>query len=367
MHPSAGAVGQDPEVVAAAHAALDEHWALRSLPPIRRTQILAWAAARAAESPGAADPTSDAAMAPAATATRPARRRPAARGRPPALAPTPVSDADTLHLAGAYDLAGRDALAALAPLRPADPASALDDWSGELGALEARLEAAAGRAFALLAALPLDAPPADAEAPAADAGAPVLHRLLHLAALAEVGGRRAAWRRWMERHAAALAPHLPPALGPSTAGEHAPAWDARLRALVVAAWIELLRRSGPSGLDGAAALLARAREERDAREAGWLAAVEAEHGEVAAVRARFGLFALAHVGDAAVETLLYLRHGARHASAEAADRAVRRRLQLAREAGAGDVQLDGVLTWLREASRRVVGRGSPQLEIAVGD
>ena len=197
----------------------------------------------------------------------------------------------------------------------------------------------------------------------------MLHRVLHLAALAEVGGCRAEWRRWVERQGAALAARLPSAhdLASDAPDASAAGWDARLRALVVAAWVELLRRSGPSGLDGAAALLARAREERDAREAGWLSAIEAEAGEVAAARARFALFALAHVGDAAVDTLLYLRHGARHASAEAADRAVRRRLQLAREAGAGDVQLDGVLTWLREAARRVVARGTPQLEIGVGD
>ena len=365
MQPPAHAVGQDPDVVAAADAALGDHWALRSLGPARRARILAAAAARAAPADrdveSAATPRADADGAP-----RDRRRRAALRARPPPSV-DPVSDADTLHLAGAYDLAGRDALAALQALRPDDPAAsdgaaASADW----WTLEAQATVAAARTFSLLAALPLEPAEADPDAPAYDADAAVLHRLLHLAALAEVGGCRAEWLRWLDRHAAALARRLPAPASARIASDDV-AWDVRLRALVVGAWIELLRRSGPSGLDDAAALLAGAREARDAREVAWLREIAVMQGELAAVRARFRLFALAHVGDAAVDTLLYLRHSTRHASAEAANRAVRRRLQLAREAGAGDVPLDGVLTWLREAARRVVARGSPQLEIAVAD
>lgn len=374
MQPSAHAVGPDPDVVVAADAALDDHWALRSLGASRRAQILAAAAARATAAPEGEGATADVATAPAPEAApRGGRRR--ALVRPRRMLPPigePVSDADTLHLAGAYDLAARDAIAALRAFRAEDPATPLGDAAlpAEHRVLEAQVTVAASRAFTLLAALPLERPAAgDADASAADAEAAVLHRLLHLAALAEVGGCRGDWLRWMERHAPTLAPRLPTdaSLADAADADADGDWEARLRTLVVTAWVGLLRRSGPSGLDDAAALLARAREERDAREAAWLAAVEAAGGTVAVVRARFRLFALAHVGDAAVDTLLYLRHGARHATAEAADRAVRRRLQLAREAGAGDVQLDGVLTWLREAARHVIGRGSPQLEIDVDD
>jgi hypothetical protein len=141
-------------------------------------------------------------------------------------------------------------------------------------------------------------------------------------------------------------------------------WDLRCRSLVVAVWMEVLRRSGPSGLDDAMALLARLREEREAAEGPWLAAVEQAGGEVAAARANFTLFALGHLADAAVDTLLYLRHGSAHVDRRTLERTLRLRLNLAREAAAGDLQWDGLLAWLGEAARLVIARRTPQLEIA---
>ena len=54
-----------------------------------------------------------------------------------------------------------------------------------------------------------------------------------------------------------------------------------------------------------------------------------------------------------------------HATPLAVDRAVEVRLHLAREAAAGDLQWEGLLTWLREAARLVIARRSAQLEIPV--
>jgi hypothetical protein len=198
---------------------------------------------------------------------------------------------------------------------------------------------------------------------------------LVLAALAEVGHRRADWLRWLELRTPELAGRsiLEPIVAPERAAA-APAadrpdgsaerWDLRVRSLVVGVWIAVLRRSGPSGLDDAMALLARLREERESAEAPWLAAVARTGGEVAAARATFALFALGHLADAAVDTLLYLRHGAAHLDRGTLERTLRLRLGLAREAAAGDVQWDGLLAWVGEAARLVVARRTPQLEIA---
>lgn len=163
--------------------------------------------------------------------------------------------------------------------------------------------------------------------------------------------RRAGFASGCQRRLSIHAPPAPP-------DRERSAWDLRFRALVVGAWIQLLRRSGPSGLDDATAMLARLREERLTVEPIWVAAVEEAGDALASVRARFRLFTLAHVADAAVDTLLYLRHGHSHATAPDAERAMQQRLALAREAGAGDVQLDAVLTWLGEAARHVIARGS---------
>ena len=401
----------DAELRSAAESALDDHWALRSLRPARRALILAAAEARAAalargddrpeaaaDEPGAVPPVNRTAERP-----RPARRRSrAAIAQATADPTTRVSVADVVHMAGAYDLAGRDAVAALQALvssdepdtasatgwvaliphasRPSAPDSTLLQ---RRALLAAEVRVAASRAFDLHAALPLhtvagstvlsdlDAPavagPMDRGPGYSDEG--VLHRLLQLAALAEIGRRRGAWTRWLDRHAAVLGdrPCVAPILSGRVdrAAHDDCAWELRFRSLVAAAWTQILRRSGPSGLDAAMELLAQLREERLQAEEPWLARVEREQGELALVQARFALFALGHLADAAVDTLLYLRHGEGHATPLAVDRAVEVRLHLAREAATGDLQWEGLLAWLREAARLVIARRSAQLEIPV--
>ena len=400
----------DADLRPAAEAALDEHWALHSLRRARRDEIMAAAEARHVEltrrsglplgSPAgsSASPAMGAltdaptlpAAAPPAPATAPTRR-PRGRGLSTPL-PSRVTDADIVHLAGAYDLAGRDAIIRLEGRARAGVPEPADDDRRPTTRLELAL--AANRAYVLQAVLPIQGAAGAARGGAPDAARGedegVLHRLLLLAALAEVGHRRADWLRWLEQRTPELAtrPTLLPVVAPALAGrvgverwdvtgtaeatgaaasDGTPAaapWDLRCRSLVVAVWMEVLRRSGPSGLDDAMALLARLREEREAAEAPWLAAVEQAGGEVAAARANFALFALGHLADAAVDTLLYLRHGSAHVDRRTLERTLRLRLNLAREAAAGDLQWDGLLAWLGEAARLVIARRTPQLEIA---
>ena len=365
---SAVAEPADAELLRAAEAALDEHWALHSLRRPRRAEILAAAEARHAALTGRPAP---APLFPPLPADRAA---PARRGRF-APAPARVADADVVHLAGAYDLAGRDAILRLEAGRRA---AAPGDDGAPAGRSAAELTLAASRAYALQAVLPLHGPAGAATGSPPDGSRGedegVLHRLLLLAALAEVGQRRADWLRWLDQcaHELAARPALRPVAAPHDASHDAatpdPAlpWELRCRSLVVGVWIEVLRRSGPSGLDDAMALLARLREERESAEPAWLAEVARTGGEAAAVRANFALFALGHLADAAVDTLLYLRHGDAHLERRTLERTLRLRLGLAREAAAGDVQWDGLLAWLGEAARLVVARRTPQLEIEGG-
>ena len=411
----------DPDLRPAAEAALDEHWALHSLRRARRDEIMAAAEARHVELTRRsglplADPTGSAmgqpmgesmsvpvsepraapalpAAAAGVPAAGPARR---SRGRGP-ITPPPsrVTDADVVHLAGAYDLAGRDAIIRLEGRARAGVPEPADDDPRPTTRLELAL--AANRAYVLQAVLPIQGAAGAARGGAPDAARGedegVLHRLLLLAALAEVGHRRADWLRWLEQRTPELATRatLAPVVAPASVGATslhrwdtagateatdatddaaspgtpvAMPWDLRCRSLVVAVWMEVLRRSGPSGLDDAMALLARLREEREAAEGPWLAAVEQAGGEVAAARANFTLFALGHLADAAVDTLLYLRHGSAHVDRRTLERTLRLRLNLAREAAAGDLQWDGLLAWLGEAARLVIARRTPQLEIA---
>lgn len=362
--PTVVATPPDAEQLQTAEAALDEHWALHSLRRPRRAEILAAAESRHATLTGRPAP---APLLPPADRIAPPSRR--GRGAPPP--PIRVADADVVHLAGAYDLAGRDAILRLEAHRRTAPAED-DDDAPPRAAVELTL--AASRAYALQAVLPLHGAAGAATGAAPDGSRSedegVLHRLLLLAALAEVGQRRADWLRWLEQCAPELVarPALRPVAAPHDAATPDPAlpWELRCRSLVVGVWIEVLRRSGPSGLDDAMALLARLREERESAEPAWLAEVERAGGEAAAVRANFALFALGHLADAAVDTLLYLRHGDAHLERRTLERTLRLRLGLAREAAAGDVQWDGLLAWLGEAARLVVARRTPQLEIGDG-
>ena len=311
-----------------AAAWLDDHWALGSLSRPRRAAILASATARL-------------------------------QGARP---PDDVSEAELLHLAGACDLAGRDALTLLAAVRQA---------GGDAPApvLVARRTVVARRAFLLHAALATDVLPGRVGATDDDERG-ALHRLLQLAALAELADRRGAWQRWLERHTPALsqrpvlAPVFHPA-APAPTGAARDDWELRYRSVVVAAWVLLLRRDGPSGLDDAMELLARLREERASTEAPWLAAIASAHGQAGATRARFALFSLAHLADAAVELLLWLRHGEAYTEAADVSTSVALHLELAGEAAAGDRAWSGALAWLCEAARLVIARRTPQLELSM--
>jgi hypothetical protein len=235
-------------------------------------------------------------------------------------------DAERLEtLAGAYDLAARDRLDAVL-------LGGGDERGGEV---EAQVAAGAGRAFALYAVLPL---------PTGDAPA-LNYRILHLSALAEIGGRRQDWERWMMVHQTEIA---------ASAGPHDP-WDVELIRRVTDVWSELLKRSGPSGLGRAMEILAWVREERPAREAALLGRT----GGPDAARLKFYLFALYHLIDAATDLTVYLRHG------EPADilRRLSLRFSLARAATSGDFTLAALLSWLNAAALLVARRRTPQLEI----
>lgn len=224
-------------------------------------------------------------------------------------------------LAGAYDLAVRDRLEMLARLGAGEQA---DD-------LHAQIEWGAARAFALHAALSLP-----------DDESSRLFRVLHLAALAAVSGRRADWDRWAAEYP------LPPS-------DLRAGWDAVLLRHVVEIWCELLDRSGPSGLARPMELIAELREERPRRERDLLASQDAADG----ARMRFYLFALYHLADAATDLLLYLSHGRPTHIVLQLDA----HFALANEATSGDFRLAVLLGWVQAAAQRVAGRRTPQLEI----
>lgn len=236
----------------------------------------------------------------------------------------PVDDAarEPLELlGGAYDLAVRDRLETLAHLSGGQQADELN----------AQVECGAARAFALHAALSLP-----------DDEASRLFRMLHLAALATVGGRRADWDRWAEEY-------------PLPAANFGADWDALLLRHVVEIWCELFDRSGPSGLGRPMELIAELREERPRRESELMASLDAVEG----ARMRFYLFALYQLADAATDLLLFLSHGRPpHITLQ-----LDAHFALANEATSGDFRLAVLLGWVQAAAQRVAGRRTPQLEI----
>jgi hypothetical protein len=275
--------------------ALDQHWAVAAVDAATRERLVALAESRAS--------------------------REGANGHH-ALDPDDAGAVETL--AGAYDLAARERLAELAG---AAPGAASDD-------ARAQVQSGAGRAFALYAAL--------ATPHARDPLLP--YRMLHLRALAEVGGRRPDWARWRRLHAPAL---------PNAGAREAP-WDEYLLRQLTEVWLELLDRSGPSGVEPVMERLAALRELRQEREE---ALHRAHDGD--ATRLNFFLFALDHLCDAAAELTLYLRRGA---PLDIGER-LSLHFALARGASAGDVALGVVLTWLDAAAREVARRRSPQLDL----
>jgi hypothetical protein len=197
------------------------------------------------------------------------------------------------------------------------------------------VEVGADRAFTLTAALPVEA----------DEHIAAFYRALLLAGLAEVAHKQPEFRCWVRVHHDILAPRL----------QDERRWDLILLQRVVELWLEVLRGTGPSGLDRAMEIIASIREERPTREAAFLA--EAAGAED--VKLQLYLFTLFHLTEAATELLLFRLHG----EPERVDQRLYRHFTLARDAAGGDPRLDASFDWLFEAARRVVAQRTAQLEL----
>jgi hypothetical protein len=243
-------------------------------------------------------------------------------GMPPLLVP----------LASAYALAGREMLDFEGT---AAPATLLSERQSAVR--HVHLEAAAGQAFLLMAALPVET--------GADEHPAMLYRTLMLTALARVGGKSKEFEQWLLLFGRAIFPSL-------RADDR---WDALMLRRVVELWTHVLRGNGPSGLRGAMEIIASIREERPDREADLLANVAQDEQP----RLKLHLFSLFHLAEAATDLLLFRLHG----EPERVAHQLYGRLLLAREGAAGDPRLDATCDWLFEASRLVVEARSSQLEL----
>jgi hypothetical protein len=243
-------------------------------------------------------------------------------GMPPLLIP----------LASAYALAGREML----DFEGAGaPAVALGERQAAIRRVH--LEAAAGQAFLLMAALPVDA--------SAEEHPAMLYRTLMLAPLARVSNRYKEFEQWLLLFGRIVFPSL-------RAGER---WDLVMLRRVVELWTHILRGNGPSGLRNAMEIIASIREERPDREAKLLAETAPDEQS----RVKLHLFSLFHLAEAATDLLLFRLHG----EPESVTHQLYGRLLLAREGAAGDPRLDATCDWLFEASRMVVEARSSQLEL----
>jgi hypothetical protein len=238
---------------------------------------------------------------------------------PPVAAPDFV-----VPLAGAYVIAASEWLdfeGAAAPTAILTPA--------QIQQRDAHIELGAERAFMLTASLPVEA----------DEHSAVLYRALLLAGLAEVSHRQAEFRCWFRAHENALFPESDPIAQ----------WDTILLRRVVELWLEVLRGTGPSGLDRAMEIVASIRESQllemvdDADEA----------------RMKFYLFTLFHLTEAGTELLLFRLHG----EPIRVDQRLYSHFTLARDAAGGDPRLDASFDWLFEAARRIVAQRTAQLEL----
>jgi hypothetical protein len=253
----------------------------------------------------------------------------ALRGGAAVTRPRPATE-DLLALASAFDIAARERLeleglgSPFALTRP-----------NELTDRRSYLRAGAGRAFALLAAAPIDFDD--------DVGA--LYRALLLTALGYVAGHAETLRAWLNSHHRELFPGDDDDLR----------WDLLLLRRNVELWTEILGGSGPSGLERAMEIVATIREERNVRERELLASFD----ESEEMRMRFYLFALFHLTEAATELLVYRLHGTPNDVTQRLYVA----LSLARSATSGDVQILPALEWLYEGAAYVIQQRTPQLEL----
>jgi hypothetical protein len=196
------------------------------------------------------------------------------------------------------------------------------------------IEVGADRAFTLTAALPVES----------DEHIAAFYRALLLAGLAEVGHKQTEFRCWARAHHSVLSPKFDERR-----------WDLVLLQRVVELWLEVLRGTGPSGLDRPMEIIASIREERPSREAAFLADV----ADADDVKLQLYLFTLFHLTEAATELLLFRVHG----EPERVDQRLYRHFTLARDAAGGDPRLDASFDWLYEAARRVVAQRTAQLEL----
>lgn len=281
--------------------ALEEHWAVSTFRAAERAALVAYAEDVMRGMRGVAVPT---------------RERPAPE--------------QLLALASAFDIAARERLDLEGLGSPLVSAPA-----DEMGHRRAFLRIGAARAFALLAAAPLDFDD--------DVGA--LYRSLLLAALAQVGGNSEVFRLWLNQYQQELFP-----------GDDAELrWDLLLLRRIAELWTEVLSGTGPSGLERAMEIVATIREERVSRERELLASFD----EPEEMRMRFYLFALFHLTEGATELLLYRLHGA----PDDIKQRVYVALSLARSATSGDMQILPALEWLYEAASCVIEQRTPQLEL----
>lgn len=229
-------------------------------------------------------------------------------------------------LATAYDVAALDILVDATGALATDPGTVR-------GA--SPIVAGASRAFTLHAALPL--PRGDAEA--------MSYRLLHISSLAVIGHREDDFVEWLRLQQ----PIAPP---PSPGG--AP-WDATLRANLADIWITLAKPPEPGGYENVIARIGALRESREQAERALLQPLDRD----AAMRARFQLFALHHLMDAAASLTMYLTRG------EPASILGRLSLHftMARSAATGESMLDIALAWMHGASYVLARRRSEQLSL----
>lgn len=295
--------GMGGELPTGSPVSLDDHWAVRVIRADRAAALLAFADGRL---------------------------RALDRGGLASLEPIPRDVVDDLTtLAGAYELAAREALGRDDPFGESDGRAAV----APLGPDRARLvRDGAARAFMLQAALPVPDDAVDA-----------LYVVLQLRALSVVGERDADFDRWFAPRAALVADDTSAPL------------DLVLLRLAVAIWIDVLAGRGPSGLEPARERVALARERLTMEQSGYVAAAAGDER----VRREFTLFALARLIDAATEVLLARARDDRTGAADRAGLA----LGVAGPAAAGTRTLWVALVWLREAAERVIRERNAQLDL----
>lgn len=292
-----------------ARAVLDQHWAVASLAPDRRAALLDEAAH--------ADPSFGAAL--------------------------PDPDAEQLYLvATAYELAALGSWAHAGGAVPADRLPGKPDAQDapDADALAAEVLAqGAARAFAMHRALRL---------PAHD-GESLGRAIARLAALAVAGRRSDEFGRWLaepDAQAGVQQLEVMAATG---------AWDAAMRASLWLAWIALLSRPTPQGVDDVVERLGALRERRTTEEEPFLATFQG----IARMRVQFQLLTLRNVAEAAEALTGMLRRPTQLSAAP--------RLQLhfsvARSAAVGDHGLDLVLAWVHVAALMTAQGATDQLAL----